>query len=325
VSYQYSVSVERQLGARSVLSVGYVGNQNRHQNDYRETNLPSQSILASLINDTRNSAYNSSLNFNSVAPYRGFNSIRLAENAGNGHYNGLQVGLNSQMRDLSLGVAYTYSKAIDPSTTGDLYNVDDPYNRAYDNGPSSYDRTHILNVNWVYDLPFFKHSQNMFAKSALGGWQLSGIATAETGLPLFLTLNGSQGGNAVPNATNRPDVTGSITYPKTIDAFFAGSFAPPAFGAWGNLGKGAVRGPGRQNWNISLFKNFLLNERRGSHFELRIETFNTFNHTEFKDVSTGASFTFNQQTGKYDVSNNFGQVTSTWDPRTFQLGAKLVF
>jgi hypothetical protein len=99
-----------------------------------------------------------------------------------------------------------------------------------------------------------------------------------------------------------------------VDQWFTPSaFSEPAVGAWGTLGHGVIRGPGRQNWNLSLFKNFVLSESRGSKLEFRAESFNTWNHTQFHNVST--TFT----------SSNFGAVTSTWDPRVFQLGMKLIF
>ena len=307
VSYQYSIGVERQLAPNSVLNVSYVGNQNRHQNDYRNIDVPAQSQLASLIGN--------STPYNTLLPYQGFSSITLAENAGNGHYNGLQVSLHSQIKQaLSLNVAYTYSKAIDPTTGGDLYTVSNPYNRAYDNGPSPYDRSNILVINLIYDLPFFKSTQNHLVHTALGGWEIAAIGTMQTGLPIFLGLSGNQSGNGLTTGgSNRPDLSGGVSYPGTINSFFTGNFTNPALGAWGDMGKGTVRGPGRDNWNVSLFKSFAISESRGSRFELRVETFNTFNHTEFNGVGTTLG------------NSQFGQVTSTWDPRTFQLGAKLLF
>ena len=315
VSYQYSIGVERQLAPNSVLNISYVGNQNRHQNDYRNINVPNQSLLPALIKDgSNNPAYNSNLFYNTVLPYQGFGTISLAENPGNGHYNGLQVSLRSQIkRDLTLNVAYTLSRAIDPSTGGDLYTVSNPYNRAYDNGPSAFDRSNIVVVNFIYDLPIFRHSQNQLLKSALGGWEVAAIGTMETGLPIFITQSGAQSSNGVSGGTNRPNLSGSVSYPGTIATFFTGNFATPAYGQWGSLGKGVIRGPGRDNWNVSLFKSFALNEARGSRLELRVETFNTWNHTEFNNVGTSYG------------NSQFGQVTSTWDPRTFQLGAKLYF
>jgi hypothetical protein len=308
VSYQYSIGIQREVWRDSVLAVSYVGNFNQHQNDYRDINLPSQSVLPALIAGT--------VQYNTVVPYLGFHDIRLAENAVNTHYNSLQVNFHSRMRkDLTLQVAYTLSRSIDPATTtnGDLYNVSNPYNRAYDNGPYLADRTHIGLVNFIYQIPIFKNSSNLLVKSALGGWELSGIGTMETGLPLFVTLGGAQGSNGLAQATNRPNINGSISYPQAVNQWFnRGVFSLPAVGQFGNLGKGAVRGPGRDNWNLSLFKSFNFNER-GSRLEFRFETFNTFNHTQFKDVSSSFS------------SSNFGAVTSTWDPRTLQLGMKLMF
>jgi len=91
------------------------------------------------------------------------------------------------------------------------------------------------------------------------------------------------------------------------------SFANPALGAWGTLGFNALRGPGRDKWNMSIVKSFLISESRGSRFELRLETFNTWNHTQFNQVDT----TF--------ADKRFGQVTSAFDPRILQLGAKIYF
>ncbi len=316
VSYQYSFGVQHQLGHESVLSLSYVGNQSRHQNGYREINLPLQSNLPGVINGTTS--------FNTVVPYRGFHSLRMSEMAENGHYNSLQLSFHSRMRkDLALEFAYTLSRAWDPATNfgGDMYNISNPYDRNYDYGVSMADRTHVAVASFVYDIPIFRNSPSHAVRSTLGGWQLSGIGLMQSGLPLNITLSGSQGSNGVPNSTNRPNLSGSIDYPQSVQQWFnPGAFSAPAVGAWGNLKKGEVRGPGRDNWNLSLFKNFWFNESRGSGIELRIETFNTFNHVQFRNVSTGASF---NSAGRID--NNFGQITGVWDPRVFQFGLKLHF
>jgi hypothetical protein len=138
-------------------------------------------------------------------------------------------------------------------------------------------------------------------------------STMQSGIPLNITLGGSQGSNGLAQGTNRPDLVGQISYPESVSQWFNPSaFAQPAVGAWGNLGHNAVRAPGRDNWNLSLFKNFLFDER-GDRLGFRAESFNTWNHTQFNNVSTSFS------------ASNFGAVTSTWDPRVFQLGMKLVF
>jgi hypothetical protein len=98
-------------------------------------------------------------------------------------------------------------------------------------------------------------------------------------------------------------------------------FAAPALGTWGDLGHYAVRGPGRDNWNVSLFKSFTFNEARGSRFEIRLETFNLWNHTQFNGVNNTVTF---DKTGAR-VTNNFGTFSSAFDPRILQLGGKLYF
>ena len=312
-SYQYSVGVQRSLNAKSVLSVSYVGNQNRHQNDRSQYNLPDPSALAALINGAQ---YNTAPGLT----YPGFHAIRLTANEANSHYNALQVDLNSQVgRDLQLRAYYTLSRTIDPTTAGngggDLGNVSNPYlGWRYDVGPGGYDRTHSAAVNFIYDIPVFRSSQSRLVKTALGGWQVSGIVTLSSGLPINIGLSGNQSGNGLPAASNRPNLTGSVSYPHTVAQWFdKTAFTAPAVGAFGTLGHNALRGPGRDNWNLSLFKSFLLSEARGSRLEFRAESFNTWNHTQFHDVSTNLG------------DNKFGQVTSAFEPRIFQLGMKIVF
>ncbi len=313
VSYQYSAGVQHSLGTKSVLSVSYVGNQGRHQNDYREVNLPSESFLPQLIGGAQ---YNTAPGL----PYPGFHSINLADNEANTHYNGLQIDLNSQIgHDLNLRAFYTLSRAIDPGTGSnggqDLQNVSNPYaGWRYDIGPSGYDRTSVAVVNFIYDIPLFRHNESRLLKTGLGGWEVSGIVTLESGLPINIGLSGAQGNNNLPNGTNRPNLTGTVSYPHTVNEWFnTAAFTAPALGAWGTLGHNALRGPGRDNWNLSLFKSFLLSESRGSRFELRLETFNTWNHTQFDAVSTNLG------------DSRFGQVTSAFDPRVLQLGGKIYF
>jgi hypothetical protein len=319
-SYQYSIGVQRQLNAKSVLTVSYVGNQNRHQSDRSEYNLPDPAFLPALIGGA---------NYSTAPglPFSGFHSIRLTATEANTHYNALQIDLNSQVgRDLQLRAFYTLSRAIDPSNGGtgggDLNNVSNPYlGWRYDVGPSGFDRTHVAVVNFIYDIPLFRGNQSRLLKATVGGWQVSGIVTMESGVPINIGISGGQGGNGLPNATNRPDKVGSITYPQAavpgkqqgIQYINPAAFALPALGAFGNLGHNALRAPGRDNWNLSLFKSFVFSETRGSRLEFRVETFNTFNHTQFHDVSNNFG------------SSNFGQFTSAWDPRIMQLGLKLYF
>jgi len=335
LSYQWSLGIQRALSSKTVLSVAYVGNTNRFQNFYTQVNLPNQSALIPIINGDSGVACGNpvgvSCSYSTAAglPYPGFRSLRMSTNGANSHYNGLQLDVTSQVgKDLFLRAFYTYSKTIDPGTGGtggqDLQDVSNPYlGWKYDVGPGGYDRTHNAAVNFIYDIPVFRHNSNRMVKTTLGGWQVSGIVTLVSGLPLNIGLSGAQSGNGLPNATNRPDLVGHVSYPQAvltcatcfqqIQYIDPSAFANPAIGAFGDLGHNALRGPGRDNWNLSLFKSFWFNEERGSRLELRFETFNVWNHTQFNQVSTNFG------------SSNFGRFTSAFDPRTLQLGIKAYF
>jgi hypothetical protein len=312
VTYQYSFGMQHALGSKAVFAASYVGSQSRHQNDYRDINLPNINLLPSLQAD--NNAYNTLL------PFPGFRNLKLSENEANGHYNSLQVDVHGNVRsDLMLQVGYTLARSEDPTTGGsggDLANVSNPYlGWKYDLGPSILDRTHVVFLNFDYQLPFLKNSDKGLLKTMLGGWELSGIISMQSGLPLNITTGGTNV-CSIPlgTCTNRPNLTGTVSYPQTATQWFnTNAFTAPAAGTWGNLGFDALRGPGRDNWNLSFFKNFVFSESRGSMFQFRADAFNVWNHTQFRNVDSS------------NTSSTFGQVTSTFDPRTFQLGAKLVF
>jgi|CZLA01.1.fsa_nt_gi hypothetical protein len=326
-SAQYSFSLEQALGARAVLSVAYVGNQNRHQSDYREINLAPQSVLPCQV-DPKTYCENAPPAYNGLVPYLGYHSLKLAFDEANSHYNSLQTSVRGRLaRDLELQAGYTLSKAMDPTTGGgngfDLDPVSNPYlGWKADMGPSIFDRRNVLFLSFVYDIPLFRDNSNRLAKAALGGWQMSGIVTLMSGAPLNITVNGNSAASIVPNVTVRPNVTGSISYPhKPTEWFDPSVFTAPACATgpdcFGNLGHDALRGPGRDNWNMSLFKNFNFTER--TRLEFRVDAFNLWNHTQFVgNVQQGGIGT---QVG----GSNFGSFTSASDPRTLQLGLKMVF
>jgi hypothetical protein len=317
VSYQWSVGVQHAIGTRSVFSISYVGNIGRHQNDYRNINLFNPAFIPEVAGAPGTTA----INYN-VAPgllYPGFNSIKQSENEANTHYNGLQMDLNSQLsHDLTLHAIYTVSHAVDPTTGGngggDLGTVSNPYaGWQYDAGSSGYDRLNVGLVDFIYDIPVFRHSESRLLKTVVGGWTVSGIVTMESGLPININVSGWQNGNGV-GGNNRPNLTGTLTTPHTVNEWFSpGAFSFPAPGAFGTLPHNDLRGPGRDNWNLSLFKRFNLWESRGSYLELRLETFNTWNHTQFNGTDNTLG------------DSRFGQVTSAFDPRILQLGGKIYF
>jgi hypothetical protein len=330
----YSVGVQRAVARNGVISVSYVGSVDRHESYWQEINLPPVADLACLTT----SSCPTGTYFNGLVTYPGYSSIKQAFNGADSHYNSLQTELRGNItHDLTLQVAYTLSKAVDPTTGNggngwDLDYVTNPYaGWQYDVGPSLFDRRNVAFVNFVYQLPFLRNSSNHFLKTAVAGWELSGIVTAESGAPYNLAISGGNVASFFPggDVANRPDLLGPVSYPHTLVSSNArptglqwispAAFAAPAAGAWGNLGYDAINGPGRDNWNLALFKSFIINESRGSEFQFRAESFNTWNHTQFGNPGQNGAFSNGFGAG------NFGQITGAFDPRVFQLGAKLLF
>jgi len=333
-SYQYSTGVQQQLSAQTVLSVAYVGNVGRYMSEAAEINMPALNLLPTYFTGPN---YNGKANLD--RPFLGYGGIKMDQNDATSSYNSLQVSLRSQIRDLTLQAAYTYSHAMDAANNasnggdgGDLDYITNPYaGWKFDLGPSEYNRQNIAFVNFVYDIPFLRKNSNRLLRDVVGGWQVSGVVTMESGLPLTLTVGGGKTSvcSAVGTCGNiRPNLVGPITYPKnattsqsnpngTMQWFGPSAFAPnlvagnSSLATWGNLRYDGVWGPGRDNWNIALFKTFAFTER--AHFELRFESYNTFNHPQMNGVDVNWG----------DV--DFGKVNSAYDPRIFQFGAKLVF
>ena len=326
-SYQYSMGVQQAVGAHAVLNVSYVGSHGSHENYYQAINLPP---LAALPAEVKAGALN-----NENVTYPGFGGVRLAYNEGNALYNSLQTSLNGTLfRQLHLQVAYTLAKAEDSTTSvgsgSDLQNATNPYEGwKYDYGPSLFDRRNVFFTNFVWDMPFFRDSSDKLLKSTLGGWQMSAIITEESGAPLNLGVSGTTASSIIGNTGDRPNITGAISYPKskagrTVTWFNPTPFAAPACtvggsGAdcYGNAPFDAVRGPGRNNFDLSLKKLFSFTER--FKMEFRADAFNAWNHTQFHGDDNNGGIGLNVGSG------NFGQVTSAFDGRQFQFGLKLMY
>ena len=326
-STQFSLGLQQAIG-KGVLSASYVGSQNRHQNYYSETDLVNQGLLAGF---QANSA-----GYNAAVPYLGYRSIKMAQNEANGDYNSLQISMRGTLakNDLNYQFGYTLARANDSfnsgGSAGDLYQISDPYKGwKYDFGPSNFDHENVFFANFVYQIPLLKNSQNKLLKTTLGGWEVAGIITAESGAPLNIGLNGQNVSSIVPNTQNRPDQSGAASNPHTVNEWFDTSiYSVPAAGTWGNASHNSVWGPGRDNWNLSLYKNFVFSEARGSSLQFRAEFYNIWNHTQWigdtqnGGISTNASFL---KDGSLDPTSNFGHVTNAYDPRVIQLALKLFF
>jgi len=227
--------------------------------------------------------------------------------------------------DLNYQFGYTLARANDSfnsgGSAGDLYQISDPYKGwKYDFGPSNFDHENVFFANFVYQIPLLKNSQNKLLKTTLGGWEVAGIITAESGAPLNIGLNGQNVSSIVPNTQNRPDQSGAASNPHTVNEWFDTSiYSVPAAGTWGNASHNSVWGPGRDNWNLSLYKNFVFSEARGSSLQFRAEFYNIWNHTQWIGDTQNGGVSTNLG------ASNFGAVTSAYDPRTIQLALKLFF
>jgi hypothetical protein len=146
----------------------------------------------------------------------------------------------------------------------------------------------------------------------VGGWQLNGIYTWQRGFPITITA-ADLGGLNDTFGTNRADLVGDPKDGERSVArwFNTAAFRQPAAGSLGNLGRNTERGPGVNNVDLALFKNFSLTH--GMRLQFRLESFNALNHTQFNNVSTNLS------------ARNFGVVTSARAARINQLGLKLLF
>ena len=341
---QFSLGVQHEIQPSLIWVVQYVGNIAWHQNI--ERNINNYSLDTPLIGPVYSRANAGDPNNHSgtnpdggniptpniLRSFQGYAGITQQENTTNGNYNAFQTGLRAQNKHgLSGEVDYTWSHEIDV-TTYDLDQVSNPYNLKYDKGSGALDRRNILSINYIYAFPFFNQDQGI-AKTLLGGWQLSGTFVAESGV-IIQNQGPGWGVNYDPiglggGYTNRPNIVGKISYPKTQKEWFntaAFGFITPSWAGgvnqgFGNARKDSVLGPGRTNFDTSLFKTFVIKE--GIDFKFRLESFNTFNHTQFNGV--GNSYNANLVNGVPVVAGNFGQTTSTWGPRVLELGAQLRF
>jgi hypothetical protein len=331
---QYSLGVQRELSPSVIWVVQYVGNLAWHQNITRNiNNFPLNTPMGvrsaggnvtTADGTTGGSPLptagqgNVANNSNSFRTFAGFAGINQQENTTNGTYNGFQTGLRIQNKwGLSGELDYTWSHEID-LTTYDLNGISNPWYPKYDKGSGFLDRRQMLNANYMYKLPFFAKS-NGLVHSVAGGWEIAGTAIFESGVPVASQYGGNDTIGLGGGYTNRLNASGKMHYTKKVTAWFDTSKLSAPVAAWaggqnqgfGSAGKDAIVGPGRVNFTTSLYKSFTFTER--AHFELRIESFNTFNHTQFNNIDTK------------NTDGNFGQVTNTWDPRTLELGGKFVF
>ena len=347
---QASFGPEFQLFEDTVLSTTYVGNWGRKMNRLRNANqglitgrdgaCPVVSFPYANLNtvssvDTLNTATGKC----GLTGQHAF--LELATNDGSSDYNGLEVSLRRRMsKGVGYAVNYTWSHGMsnfgDNLTAGPL--PQNGYDYASEMSNSILDIRHRFVTNFTWELPFGKGKRYLSNGGAsdvvLGGWQFNGIITLQTGSPFTVTATDRSftGSNhsAYANCVGDP-FSGATTDPSkytstTPGQFFINpaAFAIPADGTFGTCRPRSLHGPGIQLADLSLFKQFQVNER--IRIQFRTEFFNAFNHPNFANPGS-------------NISNpgSFGKVTNTinpilgagsggpGDPREIQLALKLYF
>lgn len=276
--------------------------------------------------------------------HQSFASITHGYNAVSSVYNGLTAQLTRRFsQGYTVQAAYTFSRSIDTDSepfgggAGELQGIQEVSNLRLDRGISAFDATHRLAANFVWELPFFRGLGGP-AGSLLGGWQVNGILSLQSGFPF--TAVTSEDYNLDGTFSDRPDLTRAenLNVGKGPHAFLNGVFGPQSqfsglfrrpvggpTGTNGNLGRNVFRGPGYASFDLSLFKSFKTPwfTSEGSHWEFRAEAFNLFNRVNLRGVSNSLG-AFSPATGLWS-NVNFGKSFGSFDARQIQLALKFVF
>jgi hypothetical protein len=362
---QYNLTVEHEFPGNNILSVAYVGSLGRDLQRLRDMNqvpdgattdlVPALAgtpgcdavgdcnVQQSLINELHSSIY--------FRPYRGYTTMDNREYTGSSSYNSLQVSFRHTTGfGLTFQSSYTWAHTLDNiwgagGTGASPSGIDDSNaNRWW--GTSSINQTQVWVMNYIYNLPFFLHATNHFLRTGLGGWEVSGITTFSTGPPIETNcgISGFSSGvggavrcNTLGPVNVQKGVYNDPTYGPTptwynpavvgqVDMSQLASNGEP--GMFGYMAKNALTGPGRNDWDLGLFKSFSLPwfHSETSTLQLRLETFNTFNHPQWSGVNYGCSgLTAPGQPCNGPNNIGAGEVTSAHPPRQMQLALKLLF
>jgi len=240
---------------------------------------------------------------------------------------------------VQFGVSYAFSKAMDyygngsqsgggvptAGPTGASFPVyQNP--RIWSYGKTGFDQTHVLTVNYTYDLPkASKLAPNPVVRFAFDNWQISGITSFASGIPNNISLQLSDNADLVGGGDGvRANIVGDprISHGERgfRQMFNPTVFARPARGDAGNIGSGIVRGPGINNWDVTLFKNFPLKSDVRS-VQFRWEFYNLANHTQFSGMNTTATFNAAGQ----QTNSSLGQATAARPARVMQVSLRFRF
>ncbi|MBI4166933.1 MAG: hypothetical protein HY508_14495 [Acidobacteria bacterium] len=312
----FNFNIERQLSEQLFMEVGYFGTVGHKLTSLREANTATYTPTATPAD------------VQSRRPFfpQYYASIATVFSGGNSNYHSLQVKLDKRLsRGLTFGVAYTFSKSIDQISENRESGVggngpQDPNNYlGGERGLSAFDQRHILAINGVWDMPFWKNKG--LVSHILGGWRLGGLTRITSGLPFSVNSGLDQvlGGSGFWTGDQRMDVVGNTTldpgrpHGELVARYFDTSgFGLPEIGRYGNSGRNILIGPGFADTDLSIIKSFPLPREKGQ-FEFRGEIFNLFNNVNF--YNPDALF----------VSPAFGRLLTARDARIAQLALRFTF
>ena len=264
-AHNFNVNVQRQFSVNYMVEVAYSGS--RSYNMAIKTDQNQAPPIVGVADPNVNRPY--------AVVDPGLRTVGTLSSTGYLEYNGLLIKFQRRSANhFSFLNSYTFGRGIDLASDNDgtvtLTNI---FNPAYNRGPTDYDVTHAFSSSWIYELPWA-------AQRAYGGWQINGILSARSGLPLTITQTTPMSSTGIGN--NRPNTVCDPTLSNpTINQWFNTSCfhaTPDATGTFGNTARNSVRGPGAFNIDVSAIKN----TRIGNiDTEVRLEVFNVLNHPQF--------------------------------------------
>lgn len=321
---EWNFGVQHQFTPNFTMDVTYVGAKSYHLQLDRTDNsvLPDAMGPGTFVGTNR-------------TPYPDFGIFGYDDNIGYSNYNGLEVKAERRFsKGFTFLGAYTWSHCLDVNSGPYSESIQNPYNIFAGNyGNCDFDFTHVFSFSSVYQLPFgrgmhFGNSWGSLANGLLGGWQLSGIVSAQSGSPFsvgvpFDNANTGSGGQ-------RADLVGNPLPPGFVQNRFhwddPAAFAVSAPYTYGNSGKDILRGPAHNNFDFSLMKDFKFTESK--YLEFRADAFNIFNAVNFANpggntnpgyANVSGSATTNIQTP------TFLQILGAGPARELQFSLKFVW
>ena len=340
-SQHFELSLQRQFGPGTVVSLSYVGTVGRKLLTFIESNPGEQALCLSLTNLAilapnsptcgpfgENGVYtlkNGTVINSTRAPFGyNFGSNAYMDSIASSSYNSFQASLQRHDKYTQFMIAYTWSKSMD-NGSGTL-DATNPYNPALTRALSIFDVPQIFVASYTVQLPFNNWAgTGSVAQKFTAGWALSGITTFASGQPIQLSETDDfslSGTFLAPVDTPSYANNGSQLYvdrnPRHgLPYFNPNYFVHEPLGQIGDAMRRFFTGPGINNFNLALLKNTAITE--GKELQFRAEAFNVFNHAQFQPLVPSSGDFNNTGTG------GFGYVTSARDPRIMQVALKFLF